>query len=48
VDKPIQISWNGFGFDLDLKFERKLQRMLNLCYLLHLFGFLAITFNIKF
>ena len=47
-DKPIQISWNGFGVDLHLNFERKLKMMLNLCYFLHLFLILSLTFCSKF
>ena len=47
-DKPIQISWNGFGVDLHLNFERKLKMMLNLCYFLHMFRILSLTFCSKF
>ena len=47
-DKPVYISWNGFGVDPHLNFERKLKMMLNLCYLLHLFCILALTFCSKF
>ena len=47
-DKLVQISWNGFGVDPHLNFERKLKMMLNLCYLQHLFGVLAINFCSKF
>ena len=41
------MSWNGFGVDPHLNFGRKLKMMLNLCYLLHLFRILALTFCSK-
>ena len=40
--------FRAFIVDHHLKFEMKLKMMLNLCYLLHLFGVLAITFCSKF